>query len=166
MIKKTISTTLFEYDSIDELEAVDQQLVEECKKITENAYAPYSNFHVGAALLLENGKIISGSNQENAAYPSGLCAERVALFYANSKFPNEKVKTIAISAASKGKFTQFPIGPCGSCRQVILETENRFKSPIKIILYSEEKIQVVEDASCLLPISFTEDFLKKEVNRK
>jgi cytidine deaminase len=160
MIKKNITTTLTEYDSVNELDKIDQQLVEECKKATKNAYAPYSNFHVGAAVLLENNEIIKGNNQENAAYPSGLCAERVALFYANSKFPDKKVKTIAISAKSKGKFTKSPVGPCGSCRQVILETENRFKSPIKIILYSEEKIQVVEDASSLLPISFTEDFLK------
>lgn len=163
MKKISIITTLVEYSSINELETIDQQLINESKKATENAYAPYSNFHVGAALLLENGEIICGNNQENAAYPSGLCAERVALFYANSKYPDVKVKTIAIAASSNGKFAKFPVGPCGSCRQVILETENRFKSPIKIILYSEEKIQVIEDASTLLPISFTEDFLKGKV---
>lgn len=160
MKKNTITTTFFEYSSIDELENIDQQLVETSKKATKNSYAPYSNFHVGAALLLANGEIITGTNQENAAYPSGLCAERVALFYANSKFPNQKVLTIAISASTKNGFTKMPVTPCGSCRQVILETENRYKNPIKIILYGEEKILIIEDASNLLPMSFTEDFLK------
>ncbi|NJN28901.1 MAG: hypothetical protein HC819_24505 [Cyclobacteriaceae bacterium] len=103
-----------------------------------NKHDPVIQSAVGV-LRLENGEIIRGNNQENAAYPSGLCAERVALFYANSKFPDKKVKTIAISASSNGKFTKFPVGPCGSCRQVILETENRFKNPIKIIMYSERK---------------------------
>lgn len=159
MKKREIIIKITEYESVKELDANEQQLISEAKKITENAYAPYSKFSVGAALLLENGEIIRGTNQENAAYPSGLCAERVALFYANSKFPDKKVKTIAIAAKSKGNFTKTPITPCGSCRQVILETENRFKNPIKIILYGEDKIQVIEDARTLLPISFTGDFL-------
>ena len=159
MKQKKLITTIIEYDSISELQESDRQLVEESKKITAHAYAPYSKFRVGAALLLENGEIIKGTNQENAAYPSGLCAERVALFYANSKFPDSKVKAIAISAKSGNKFTKEPVTPCGSCRQVMLETEKRFKNPIKIILYGEEKIQIIEDASTLLPMSFSGKFL-------
>jgi cytidine deaminase len=160
MIIKEISTTLYEFDSEDELDSIDLQLVNEAKLITENAYAPYSKFRVGAAILLENGKIIHGTNQENAAYPSGLCAERVALFYANSNYPETKVVSIAIAAKTNGAFTKSPITPCGSCRQVIMESQLRMKYPIKIILYGSDKIQIIKDASTLLPIGFSEDFLK------
>jgi len=162
MIKKKLSINLIEYQSVDEMEDSDKQLIEYAKSATANSYAPYSNFHVGAALMLENGEIIIGSNQENAAYPSGLCAERVALFYANSKFPEMKVLAIAIAARNNGTFTDSPIAPCGSCRQVMLETETRFKQAIKIILVGESQILVVENANNLLPISFTEDFLRKD----
>jgi len=162
MVEKKIITTVYLYDSVDELEKDDQELVKKAKKITEHSYAPYSHFHVGAALMLENGKIITGSNQENAAYPSGLCAERVALFYANSEFPGVAVKTIAISAKTNGGFTKIPVPPCGACRQVLLETETRFKKPVKIILAGKEKIELIENAKSLLPINFDEEFLKKK----
>lgn len=152
--------TIFEYDSEIELNIDEQNLLTEAKKIVENAYAPYSKFNVGAAVLLENGEIIKGTNQENSAYPSGLCAERVAIFYANSKFPNVPVKAIAISAFFNNNYVDKPIAPCGACRQVLLETEVRFKNQIKVILYGNEKIHVIEGVKQLLPINFTEDFLK------
>jgi cytidine deaminase len=162
MIKKDIRISIFEYKSVDEMNEADKLLIEQAKSATLNSYAPYSKFHVGAAVLLENGETIIGSNQENAAYPSGICAERVALFYANSKFPEIKVNTIAIVARTNGSYTELPIPPCGSCRQVMMETEIRFKKPIKIILYGEEKILVIDSASTLLPIGFGEDFLRKK----
>jgi len=147
MVQKDIHTIVLEYESEYELEPVDQKLVHQAKLSTDNAYAPYSNFKVGAAVLLENGKMIHGNNQENAAYPSGLCAERVALFFANSNFPEIKVRRIAIAAKNGDDFTKLPITPCGSCRQVILEAQNRYEIPIKIILYGTEKVQIIEDAS-------------------
>ncbi|OQY04495.1 MAG: cytidine deaminase [Bacteroidetes bacterium 4572_117] len=161
MIEKTIITTVYEYNSVAELEKEDQELVKKAKEITHNSYAPYSHFHVGAALILENGKIITGTNQENAAYPSGLCAERVAIFWANSQYPDIAVKTIAIAVKTNTGFLKSPAPPCGSCRQVLLETETRFKTPIKIILAGNEKIQLIKNAKSLLPINFDENFLKK-----
>ena len=161
MIEKKIITSVFEYDSANELNAEDQELIKKAREVTGNSYAPYSHFHVGAALILENGEIIKGSNQENAAYPSGLCAERVALFWANSEYPDVAVKAIAITVKTDEGFLKSPAPPCGSCRQVLLETETRFKTPIKIILAGDKKIQVIENAKSLLPINFDEQFLKK-----
>jgi cytidine deaminase len=150
-----------EYTSLDELEPGYIKLIESAKLATVNSYAPYSKFHVGAAVLLDNQKVVNGSNQENAAYPSGLCAERVAIFYANSKYPDNKVIAIAIAAKKQNVFCISPIPPCGSCRQVLLESEKRLKQPIKVILYGEDKIIVLNNASSLLPISFSEDFLMR-----
>ena len=161
MIEKIIRTKVYEYDSANELQPEDQKLIEKARKITENSYAPYSHFHVGAALVLENGKIVTGTNQENAAYPSGLCAERVALFWANSEYPDVAVKAIAIAVKTDKGFLKNPAPPCGSCRQVLLETETRFETPIRIILAGNEKIQVIENARSLLPINFDEKFLKR-----
>ena len=127
MKKSCIRIEFFEIDSIEELSNIEQQLIQDSKLAKSNAYSPYSGFCVGAAVLLDNGIIIKGSNQENAAYPSGLCAERVALFYANSAYPNNAVKAIAITASNSKGIIQKPIAPCGSCRQVMLETEQRFK---------------------------------------
>jgi len=151
---------IFEAKSIDELENEDSSLVIESQKVLKNAYAPYSKFSVGAAVLLENGEIITGTNQENSAYPSGLCAERVAIFYANSKYPNVAVKSIAVTAFFNNDYIAEPAPPCGACRQVLLETETRFKKPIKVILYGKDKIRIIEGVSQLLPLSFTDDFLK------
>lgn len=136
-----------------------KNLIEEAKKATLSAYAPYSNYHVGAAVLLENGLIISGNNQENAAYPSGLCAERTAIFYANAHYPDVAVKAIAIAAHTKGKFTEDVCVPCGSCRQVLVEVENRFDQPFKIIMYGEKHIYEVDSIKNLLPLSFGKDSL-------
>ncbi len=159
MKKKQFTIDIFEYDTHSELSTEDQKLLEKAKEITQNSYAPYSNFHVGAALILENGEIITGSNQENAAYPSGLCAERVALFWANSQYPDVPVKAIAITARKAQKFIEKPVAPCGACRQVLLETEMRFNQPIKIILAGENRVDIIENAQSLLPINFDKDAL-------
>lgn len=160
MNKLQIKIDINEFNSIDEIPDYQKQLIEAAKKATDNAYAPYSDFHVGAAVLLENGEIVTGTNQENSAYPSGLCAERVALFYANHKYPNIPVKALAVCAFYKGEFVGTPTPPCGSCRQVMLETENRFKKPMEVILYGSQKIHVISSASSLLPLTFTGDNLK------
>ncbi len=132
-----------------------QDLIKLAKEQTQLAYAPYSNFQVGAAVLLNNGLLIGGNNQENIAYPSGMCAERVALFYANSQHPHTPVKALAIAAFNNNDFTKAPISPCGACRQVLIESENRFKSNIEILLYSDEKILLVKKAADLLPLAFS-----------
>lgn len=159
MKKVDITLTTYTYDSSEELSKEEQNLINQSKEAVKNAYAPYSKFNVGAAVLLSNGEIIKGTNQENAAYPSGLCAERVAIFYANSKYPDVPVKAIAVSAYTNDEFIENPIPPCGSCRQVIVETETRFKTPIKIYLVSKKRITVINDAKTLLPLNFDGEFL-------
>ena len=153
MHQKTIETKITVY-RFEELSNEHKSLINKAKEQTENAYAPYSNFHVGAAALLENGEIVAGSNQENAAYPSGLCAERVAVFYANSLFPNVAVKVLAIAAFTNGKFLAQPVTPCGACRQVLLETENRYGKDVPVLLYGTENVYLIEKVKDLLPLSF------------
>ncbi len=157
-----ISVKYFEYSGPEELSSDYQLLVEKAKEATQNAYAPYSKFRVGAAVLLENGEIVVGTNQENAAYPSGLCAERVAIFYANSKYPNQQVKAIAVTSFYNGKFNETPVYPCGSCRQVLLETESRYNKPMDVIMYGSNSIQMVKSAKLLLPLSFDVDLKAKD----
>ena len=154
MHTKEIKTIIHEYDSIDELSKEDIAVINKAKQAAQNAYAPYSKFKVGACVLLENGELIQGNNQENAAYPSGLCAERVAMFYANSKYPDVTVKTIAVCAYVNSKLLEEPVPPCGSCRQVLLESETRFNSPIKVILIGENKISIIDNVKQLLPLNF------------
>lgn len=155
-----IHTTIKVY-SFDELSAEEQQLVEAAKEATTRSYAPYSHFHVGAAALLANGVIVTGTNQENAAYPSGICAERTTLFYANSQYPEQAVKALAIAArTSDGLWTETPISPCGACRQVMAETENRFGKPMKVLLCSAEEVFLIESSKDLLPVSFGSEDLK------
>ena len=155
-----IHTTIKIYSPY-ELSAEEQQLVEAAKKATTRSYAPYSHFHVGAAALLANGEIISGTNQENAAYPSGICAERTTLFYANSQHPQQAVKALAIAArTSEGHWTETPISPCGACRPVMTEPENRFGKPMKVLLCSAQEVFVIESAKDLLPVSFGSEDLK------
>ncbi len=162
MKKLNINIEISEYDNISELLLEDINLIETAKDASERSYSPYSEFSVGAAVLLENGIVVDGNNQENAAYPSGLCAERVALFYANSKYPEISVKTIAIVVKQNNKFKKTPLPPCGSCRQALMETEMRFKTPIKVIMAGEDKVQIIHSISDLLPLSFTSDFLKTD----
>lgn len=155
-----IHTTIKIY-SPDELSAEEQQLVEAAKEATTRSYAPYSHFHVGAAALLANGEIVSGTNQENTAYPSGICAERTTLFYANSQYPEQAVKALAIAArTSDGHWTDTPISPCGACRQVMTETESRFGKPMKVLLCSDKEVFLIESAKDLLPVSFGSEDLK------
>lgn len=160
MENKTIETNVQIY-KYEELDFHIQQLINKAKEQVEKAYAPYSNFFVGAALELENGEIFAGSNQENAAYPSGLCAERVALFFANAQYPNVAVKSIAISAFTNGQFLKMPVTPCGSCRQVLLETEMRFENDISIWLYGTSEIYKIQNVKQLLPLCFEKKSFEK-----
>jgi cytidine deaminase len=148
-----------EFENIEELPVADRNLLLEARRITAQAYAPYSGFHVGAAILLNNGKVVSGNNQENSAYPSGLCAERVTLFYANANYPDSAVKTIAISAAKNGVLVKEPVKPCGGCRQALAEAEVRFENPIRIILDGRDKVLVLNGVESLLPLSFSKKSL-------
>ncbi len=147
------------YD-LSELTPEDRELVDKAMQMTEVSYAPYSNFHVGAALRLENGVIVGGCNQENAVYPVGLCAERVAVFSSQAQYPNTKILSLAIAARNtEGEFVTVPVSPCGSCRQVILEQEMRFKHPIRIILVGQKGIFIFNSIKDLLPFAFSEDSL-------
>src|SRR6056297_3058403 len=159
MKKQIIQSELIEYNSQDELNAEHKRLIEEAKEAAQKAYAPYSKFKVGAAVLLKNGEVIQGNNQENAAYPSGLCAERVAIFYANSNFPNIPITAIAITAVTKSEFVKLPVTPCGSCLQVMLESEKRANQPIQVILYGQEKITLADSIKQFLPVNFNKDML-------
>ena len=140
--------------SYEELLSEEKIIVDQAKEATFRAYAPYSKFRVGAAALLANGVVITGNNQENVAFPSGLCAERTTLFYAHSQYPGEAVQSLAVAAYTEGDFLDRPISPCGACRQVMLETEMRFNRPMKIILYGKKEIFIVESVKDLLPLAF------------
>lgn len=153
MKKHLISSTIYEY-SEDELSSIDRQLIDAARQATERSYAPYSHFHVGAALLLANGEIITGCNQENAAFPVTICAERNALFTAGNLYPDVKIEAIAIAARNAQGFLSHPISPCGSCRQVMIETETRHQHPLRIVLYGTEGIYVLEGIATLMPLSF------------
>jgi cytidine deaminase len=147
--------------SYDELEPEIASLVDMAKQMTQSAYCPYSSFHVGAAALLADGQVVTGANQENAAYPSGLCAERVTLFAANANHPNTPVVALALACFTHGHFTREVASPCGACRQVMIETEHRYGVPMKVILYCEEGCYVVDNASDLLPLSFVAENLER-----
>jgi len=159
MRTKEIRIFVYEYNTVSELPEKDQKLVLAAREAAKSAYAPYSKFYVGAALELDNGRIIKGNNQENAAFPTGLCAERVALFYANATYPDTAVKTVAVTAASHKGIVAGPVRPCGSCRQALAEAEVRFNQPVKIILDGMEKIQVFEGVDSLLPFAFKPESL-------
>jgi cytidine deaminase len=151
-----------EYHSLDELAAEEQCLIEGAIRSARDAYAPYSEFRVGACLLLDNGCYVKGSNQENAAYPDGLCAERVALFAAHTRYPVAAVKMLAVAAIYRDKLLDQPVYPCGSCRQSLLESETRFNQPVRILMYGEKGIQVANSIRDLLPLSFDSSFLKSD----
>ena len=139
----------------EELDAADRELIDAAREATHRSYAPYSHFSVGAAARLADNTVVCGSNQENAAYPSGLCAERTTLFYANSRYPDQAVTTLAIAARNEqGEFLDDPIPPCGACRQVMLETEVRYRQPMRILLYGRKGIYEVKKVGDLLPLSF------------
>ena len=148
------------YENSSELAEKDAWLLNEARMVTEQAYAPYSNFHVGAVAILENGEIVAGTNQENASYPVGICAERVLLGNAATLYPKVNIDTIAISYNSEEVKSDHPISPCGMCRQALLEYESRLKKPIRLIMGGMEgKVHIIKTASLLLPFAFTSDEL-------
>jgi cytidine deaminase len=149
-----LTVRVTEYSSVEELDVEYRDLVKSACEACSTSYAPFSKFCVGAAVLLDDGTIIKGSNQENAAYPSGLCAERVTMFYANSSYPDVPVTAIAIAASVSGNFVEKPVYPCGSCRQTLLQCERRFQKSIKVFMTGSEKILMVESVSDLLPLGF------------
>lgn len=154
MKKREIKTIIHEFDSIAELEPEDRNLAGRAQKAAKKAYAPYSRFKVGASILLENGEFFDGNNQENAAYPSGICAERVAISFASANYPDLRIKTIAIAALTDDHLTHEPVPPCGFCRQVMIETELKQNSPLRIILLGKGKVQIIANARQLLPLYF------------
>lgn len=156
MIEKTVTIKLSVYDR-NQVDADAKRIIDAAFEIARNAYAPYSGFSVGAALLLANGEIVTGCNQENAAYPSGLCAERVALFSAGAHYPNVAVKQMAIVALKDGQ--PVAVAPCGACRQVILESLARQAGSFPVYLAEEHKVTKVENAGDLLPLAFGPDSL-------
>lgn len=150
-----------EYDSIDDLSAADAHLIEEARKATEIAYAPYSNFLVGAYAVLNSGEFIKGSNQENASYPVGVCAERALLASVGQLFPNEPILSMAISYNNLNGESNRPLSPCGMCRQALQEYEGRVHQPIRLLLSGMEgKVFVINKSNNLLPFSFSGDDLK------
>lgn len=160
-MKKLDLKIFIEEYSQNELSEADRNLLNQAQKACSTAYAPYSRFHVGAAILLEDDTVVLGSNQENAAYPSGLCAERTAVFAASVNYSSQKILCIAI-AACKANHTQFlPISPCGACRQVLLEYENKQNHPIRLLMEGKNRyIYVVPSIASLLPIQFSINDLK------
>ena len=155
MKQKSIEIQLKEYDRLEELTGPQIDLVKEAIEAARLAYAPYYGYCVGAAVLLANGVTITGNNQENAAYPSGLCAERVAIFYAGASYPEVAVTSIAIAAIEAGEIQEESVSPCGGCRQVLCEKETLGGTPIEMILYGTKRIQVLQRATDLLPLPFS-----------
>jgi cytidine deaminase len=154
MKKRDISVSVDIYESRGEMSDEYRKLVSEATVAAKSAYSPYSGFSVGAAVLLENGEIITGSNQENAAYPSGLCAERVAVFYAKAKYPDVAIKQLAVIALKGDEVVDPPAAPCGACRQVLIEYEEQQDSPLQVLLAGKSEVIKIETSSDLLPISF------------
>jgi len=157
---KEIKTVIKEYNDESELSAEDNNLINIAREASKKAYAPYSGFKVGAALILDNGEIIEGNNQENVSYPAGLCAERVVIFYAGAKYPDVPAKTLAITAFKDQDFIDVPVTPCGSCRQILFEHESKFNSHIRLILAGKKKIRIVDKISDLLPLVFDKTYLE------
>lgn len=150
----------YQVAAFEELADDDQELVRRAMRATGNAYARYSHFSVGAAVRLDDGTIVGGANQENAAFPSGLCAERTAVFAAQAQHPEHKIVALAIAASNGRGFVADPIVPCGACRQVILEVEDRYKSAVRILLYGTRAVYIFHGIGALLPFSFVGDSMK------
>ncbi len=162
MEERKISFQYRVYDKSSEMNSEDNNLIMEAKEAVKSSYSPYSHFAVGAAVRLANGKLIRGSNQENGAYPSGLCAERVALFAAGAQYPGIAIESIAITVKTENNIHQLPVVPCGACRQVMLEYENIHKNNIKVIMHGEgDMVYAIDNVRSLLPLEFKADHLKK-----
>jgi len=157
MKRQTSQFQYIEYHRLEELSESQRELVLGAMDAARKAYAPYSSYQVGAALRLQDDTVVTGNNQENAAYPSGLCAERVALFYAGARFPGQAVTSMAVVALMNGSPQSAPVSPCGGCRQVMLEKESLDKQAIEVILYGSGKIWVINSAQDLLPLPFQID---------
>ena len=156
-MKEKIISTKIEVLSYDELSAQDKDLIDKAKEATATAYTPYSKFHVGAALLLSNGEIVTGSNQENAAFPSGTCAERSACFAAGAQYPGVAFRAIAIaSVGTDGQVPAEPTAPCGACRQALLEYETLAGANVEVLLAGRDKVYVLPSVKSLLPLAFSE----------
>lgn len=161
MITKKLEITYSEYSSVDELPQNDANLLNAAIEALNGSYAPYSNFNVGAAVQLDNGVIVKGSNQENIAYPSGLCAERTALFSAHANYPQNKIVSIALTSSQNGLLLATPPFPCGACRQVMAQTQTRNGSPLRIIIGGSDKIFVFNSVESLLPFIFASEEVGK-----
>lgn len=149
-----------DFCALEELSEEELDLVYQAANATENAYAKYSRFYVGAAVRLANGRVFIGSNQENAAFPSGLCAERTAVFAAQANCPDQPVTMIAIAARNDAGLLPTPVTPCGACRQVILEVEDRYKKPIEILLYGRNGVYRIKSIKDLLPLCFIDSNMR------
>ena len=155
-----VESTFFVFDDLKDIPSDVQQLMQKASEARDNAYAPYSKFHVGAAILLDNKEVVTGSNQENASYPSGLCAERTAIYYSGAKYPKAKILKMAIIAGSTKNITTKPIPPCGACRQAIAEYEVKQESPIEIYFMGETGTVVKSNSLAnLLPLLFDKSVL-------
>ena len=161
MITKKLEITYSEYSSVDELPQNDANLLNAAIEALNGSYAPYSNFNVGAAVQLDNGVIVKGSNQENIAYPSGLCAERTALFSAHANYPQNKIVSIPLTSSQHGVLLATPPFPCGACRQVMAQTQTRNGSPLRIIIGGSDKIFVFNSVESLLPFIFASEEVGK-----
>ena len=158
---KTINLNIaIKHCQLDELSVADRELIEQAMKATDNAYAEYSHFYVGAALRLANGRIVIGANQENAAFPSGLCAERTAVFSAQANFPDQSIEALALVARNDNGLIDNPVTPCGACRQVLLGVEERYGLPMRILMYGKSGVYSVGSAKALLPLSFVDSSMK------
>ena len=154
MTNRHLSIDYIEYASLEEMEPADRELVLAALEAKKGSYSPYSQFQVGAALRLEDGMIIKGANQENIAYPSGLCAERTAMFYAGANYPEKAFDTLAVIASDHGVICESPATPCGACRQALAQYEVKSSKPIKVILGGAKRIVVFDSVSDLLPFVF------------
>ena len=154
MTSKEIKIAYLEYESVDQLDPEDRKLAQETIEATKLSYAPYSNFNVGAAVLFTDGVIVKGANQENAAYPSGLCAERTALFYASASRPDKAMSAIAIAAGQNGTLCSSPATPCGACRQVMAQYQEKSGIPMEVILVGADKVWKFDKVDDLLPLIF------------
>ena len=158
---KTINLNIaIKHCQLDELSVADRELIEQAMKATDNAYAEYSHFYVGAALRLANGRIVIGANQENAAFPSGLCAERTAVFSAQANCPDQSIEALALVARNDNGLIDNPVTPCGACRQVLLGVEERYGLPMRILMYGKSGVYSVGSAKDLLPLSFVDSSMK------
>ena len=154
MTDREIKIKYLEYGSIEEMNPEDRELAAEALKAMSGAYAPYSHFHVGAAVRMSNGQIVRGANQENAAFPSGLCAERTAMFSASARYPDKDMQSIAIAGGVMGRLARDPVTPCGACRQVMAQYQAKSGKPMSVIMISADKVWKFEKVDDILPLIF------------